>query len=232
LRQWRDYGGRGDFEAFVTKFRGRAHPVDDIADFLSSHLKVRRADLSNDADAFPLDVRGTFTELWRERKRVRPGQDEEDVDVLLRHDVEMYLGVLGRRKEADRGLFGFTDWWLTADASAFAMAKVARKNGIDLGSSPAMHPEFLGSVLTVGTATRDSLSHARRLLPVALNIQHQGWGVPELSELATRIRMANSGDPEWVIRRKIRDSADQLRATDRWRVVPVPGEDTLVAEET
>jgi hypothetical protein len=112
------------------------------------------------------------------------------------------------------------------------MSKVARKNGLHLGSSPAMHPEFLASVLWVGTANRDRLAHARRLLPVALNIQHQGWGVPELSELASRIRQANSGDPEWVIRRKIRDSVDQLRAADRWRVVAVSGEDTLVAEDT
>lgn len=228
LRHWREvHPGAGDFAAFLSEFRG-THPVDDLADFLHSAASVERVDVATAADTFDLSVRGQITELWRARKHAkRPLQPDDELDLLLRHDVEMYFGVLGLRKEEHRRLFGYETWWVTSDASAFAIYGLSKRDGLQLPSNPCMHPNFLSNILAIGPARRTLEPSFRLLLPVALNIHYYGWGVPALAEAARGIREKYAGKPEWFMRRHIRDALDQLRGTPEWHEREVAGEDTL-----
>jgi len=202
--------GTGDFPQFVEKFRGRGGEA-DIQLFLEQALDVNLVDLDPLADTFPLTARGEVAELWRERKRIRASGGEMERDILLRHDLEMYFGTLGRRRKERADLFGYEAWWVTADATAVRMFETAKAEGSELSSNPCMTPNFLTNLLAIGP-TRGRIERGiRNRLPVALDVQRHGYPVPGLSARADEIRASNAGEPEWLIRRRIRDRMNELK---------------------
>jgi hypothetical protein len=228
LRHWRELRqDGGDFAAFLDDFRGVEHPMEDIADFLESVAGIKRTDLSAAADRFDLSTRAQVAEIWRERKRIRrPKLDADRLDLLLRHDIEMYFGVLGRRMDQEtRGVYGYESWWVTTDGPGFAMYNLARGQGLDIPSRPCMHPAFLSNILALGPARQSLDRDFHKLLPVALDIHYYGWGIPELAEAAMTIRDQYAGKPEYVIRRHLRDAIDELKAKR------VREDDVLVPED-
>lgn len=198
--------GQEDFQGFIADFLGE-EPEADVEDFLAQVLGVARIDLEADVEStFDLTARARLTEIWRERKK-----PNGDIDLLLRHDVEMYLGVLAMRKETPASIFGHEAWWVTLETNALALRDLARDEGIEFASSPVMHPNFLSHLLAVGPSRRTLTNDERGNLPFLLAAQASPWGVPELSEVAADIRKQYADRPEYFLRRKLREHMNSLK---------------------
>jgi hypothetical protein len=208
---WQEIVGTGEFAKHVERFLGK-RGVEDIEFFLEQGLGIEMVDLESAAEsALPEEARHEFTELWRARKRVRDGGSEAERDLLLRHDLEMYLGVLAQRKAEARDVFGYESWWVTQDRAAQAIFRTAQAEGVPVPSNPCMSPAFLSSLISLGPARKEVGENLRSQLPVVLDIQRRGWGTIELSSVAEEIRKEHEGDPEWAIRRRIRNAMIQVK---------------------
>ena len=211
LAHWQELTGGGDFSKFVEKFRGK-HGPEDIQQFLEHGLGVSPVDLNEAAErALSETDRHALTELWRKRKRVRAGGSAMERDLLLRHDIEMYLGVIAQRRTEKRDVFGYEAWWVTQDRTAQGIYRTAKAERVAIHSNPCMSPAFLSNLLSLGPARARLANAGRNQLPVALDIQQRGWADIELSTVANEIREKHAGDPEWLIRRHIRDSVNALK---------------------
>jgi hypothetical protein len=215
LRHWRLVTDGGNFRDFVAQFRDDREDVTGFEQFLTDGLGITRTDLEELAERFPPETKIALIEAWRPLRRQRAQRSPVEEDMLLQHDVEMYLGVLGLRVEERADVFGYEAWWVTADGSAHRVGSVAREQGIRLPSRPCMSPGFLSRLLAFGPAKSKIGSDRLLQLPVALEIQRSGWGNPELAELAERIRAVNDGQPEWLVRRKVRRAMNKLKGTGR-----------------
>jgi hypothetical protein len=207
-------GAEGGFPAFADRFRGRSHPLDDLADFLGHEFGIEMIDLTEAADSFPVEVRGRATEIWRERRKERRAyRPEAEIDLLVRHDVEMFFGTLARRSDEHRGgIYGHENWWVTIDGTALRMPKLLAEEGAELPSNPCMSPNFLSNLIAIGPGRRNLDPSLRERLPVALDVQHFGWGVAELAEIADKIRRDHAGQPEYFIRRKTREAMERFKS--------------------
>lgn len=207
---WLRLGGQGSFASFVQGFAGDGGE-EDIQLFLERGLGFRVTDLEQAADRVEESVRYEVAELWRPRKRIKLGGSEMERDILLRHDLEMYFGVLGMRKDEARDLYGYEAWWVTEDGSGLGMFKLAGDAGVELRSDPCMSPTFLSTMLAIGPSRRMIASQLRTQLPVVLAAHQQGYGSQALSGLANEIRAEFANEPEWLIRRRIRDRMNQIK---------------------
>jgi hypothetical protein len=208
---WREVAGGGEFAKHVDKFLGD-RGVEDIEFFLEQGLGIEIVDLEAEANsALPAEARFELTEAWRARKRVRAGRSAAERDLLLRHDLEMYLGVLAQRKRERRDVFGYESWWVTQDNSAQGIYRVALSEKIAVPSNPCMSPAFLSSLISLGPARGVIESDLRSRLPVVLDIQRRGWGAVKLTEVAEEIRSEHDEDPEWAIRRRVRNAMIKIK---------------------
>jgi hypothetical protein len=218
LQHWRALaGGDGSFRDFAQQFRERLGDVDSIEQFLADEVGAVRTDMHDAVERFPAMTRHELTEVWRPLKHHPPHRSDVERDMLLSHDVEMYIGVLGMRKDEAREVFGYEAWWVTIDGSAYRVGKVAKEQGVQLPSRPCMSPGFLSSALAFGPAKSKLGLEQRLQLPVALEIQRFGWGSPELTTVADRIREENAGKPEWLIRNKARKAVNKVKSEARDR---------------
>lgn len=207
---WFAIANGGDFAGFVRRFRGREGEP-NIRLFLEQALGIEVVDLDPVVARMDKDLRYRLSELWRPRKALRIEGSELERDLLLRHDIEMYMGVLGWRDKEKADLFGYEAWWVTSDGTAFRLADLAADEGIQLKSNPVMSPNFLANLLSIGPARSRLTRRIRDQLPVALDIQRNGWEVSELSAVADRIRAECAGEPEWLIRGRIRDAMMEIK---------------------
>jgi hypothetical protein len=215
-RHWsenRPDGADGGFPAFADRFRGRANPLDDLADFLGHKFGIEMVDLNEAADRFPVEVRGRATEIWRERRKERRAyRPEAEIDLLVSHDVEMFFGTLALRSGEERGgICGHQNWWVTIDGTALRMPRMLAEEGYQLPSNPCMSPNFLANLIAIGPGRATLDPSLRERLPVALDIQQFGWGVAELAKIADDLRRDHSGQPEYFIRRKTREAMQRLK---------------------
>jgi hypothetical protein len=230
-RQWKELLGTGSFSDFVGQFRG-ARPVDDLLDFLASEIGLELIDLERAVDRLPSETRWAITEHLREAKgRQRQTDDPMSLDLLVNHDVEMLVGVLGLRTTERADAYGHEHWVVTSDSSLFALQD-RPTTSFNLASRPCMHPNFLGNLLAIGPARRALRRDLRALMPVALDIQGNGWGVASITEKAIEIRARYAGKPEYFIRRKTREDMDKIKGSrtlfdeslTEVELVPVVGE--------
>lgn len=98
---------RAEFPSWVANFAGNMRPKDDVREYLAGVFGVTHRDLTEEADAAPLELRSAVQEIWHEsheRRRTRSNSDE-DLDRITRlrlvaHDVENCVGVIGLRRGA------------------------------------------------------------------------------------------------------------------------------------
>ncbi len=209
LERWRALHLDHDFGAFIGDFLGE-DPEADVEDFLTHGLGIERRDLQADMDReFDMHVRSRVTELWRERKRILAHSDAEDL--LLAHDVEMYLGVLALRRGQPASIFGHEAWWVTLETSSSALRSKAREEGIDLPSDPVMHPNFLSHLLALGPARKKLTKDERGALPFLVSDSSSPWSIPGLASVAEEIRQEFVGRPEYFLRRKLRERINVVK---------------------
>lgn len=210
LVEWRRLAVGGSFRRFVETFEGTEAPMDDIQDFLATQLGVTVADdVWNAASEVDIEIRGRLTEVWRDRReRWRHTRSPfDDTNILLRHDVDTYLGVSALRHGRRDGLYGYDLWWVTRDATAFALRRLMQAEQIELGPIPCMHPDFLSNFLALEPLREPDI---RQRLPVAVDVQY--FAGQDVVATADTIRRDNEGLPEYLVRRRIRDALDRERA--------------------
>lgn len=214
-RQWTEFWpDRQSYSSFVDRFMGRSNPQGDLQDFLNVHVGIKADDLGKKSRTFDVSVVGVVSEIFRENKQrfTIADPDGMGVDIRVLHDVEMYLGVLAMRGDEEPSVFGYEAWLVTTDGAAFRMQDLAADRGVTFASSPAMHPNFLSNLLALGPSRTAMEPSVKRLLPVALDIEARGWGVPGLSAMAESIRSQHQAEPEWQIRRKLREAMERAKA--------------------
>ena len=209
---------RNEFPKWLEQFIGSVRPEDDLADYLSDDFGIQRESLSIYVDQQPEDIRFAVQTIWQqvhEKRRNDRNGFFDDIAVLrlAKHDVENYLGVIGKRENSKQeSMLGHIFWWLTLDRAAYRLDEELKKYLTRRSpSSPVMSPDFLLRYLTIGPM-RDKVAAKARDLPITLfEVPHELIPV-DLIQVAEKLREELASQPERLIRRKVRDKLDEMRS--------------------
>ncbi len=204
------------FGKWLSLFRGSERPEEDIILFLEDVLGIKQVELAEEAQKVEEELRWTVNALWEEahRKRRQRKQQEDmpTTDLLIRHDVETYLGVIALRQAEHVTELGYKHWLLTLDRIAWQIRDLLREGFRDrVPPSPLLSLDFLINNLTFGSIRRQINWQRELTLPVILDIEMSESMPFNIVEIANKVRSDNEGLPEYVIRRKVRDAIDQAR---------------------
>lgn len=205
-----------DFSKWLSLFRGAERPEDDIMQFLNDAFSMTRQDL-NEASLEVADrLRWALDRLWtaahrRRRKQARQA-DEDTTRVLIRHDVESYLGIVALRKKEEVSELGYRHWLMTFDTTAWEIrAQLRAEFKTELPSNPLISLSFLLNYLTFGPSRSQIGKEAELKLPLLLDVEMSESFPHDIIEIANSVRRENEKLPEYVIRRKVRDAIDRAR---------------------
>ncbi|MFA4928762.1 MAG: hypothetical protein WC558_09610 [Patulibacter sp.] len=210
---------RGSLPNWLERYRGDARGQDDVAEYLQDHFGIRCTDLDEASTQADPELRAAVQTEWEEaheRRRTATGAQADAMNTarLVRHDVENYLGVIGRRAREDRSPFGFSTWWLTTDRTAHRLHyRLSQQfQASNLPPSPVMSPDFLVNYLAVGPirGRLEDGQHAQLPISVA-DIPSLDLLPTALLDAAEEIREELQDMPEHVKRRRVRDSLDASR---------------------
>lgn len=207
---------RSKFSEWVTQFRGGERPDQDIRDFLAHEYQIKYDELNEDYLRSNEELRFIVDRLWREahetrRSTMRIVGDSDAVDILIRNDVVSYLGIIERRKREKLNELGYQHWWLTIDSTAWAIRNALISELKDPPSSPLMSLDFLVQNMSFGPNKNFLTRSDEQLLPVLLDLDVSQMVPAEVLRVAEDVRQRNEGQPEYVIRRKVRDACDRAR---------------------
>ncbi len=206
-----------NFRLDAERFRGYERPEDDIADYLASNHGIKVESLENFAREADDDLRYATERLWREAHDARRSSSDEaaglsgSTEILIRHDVESYLGIIALRKKEHASELGYKHWWLTTDSVAWKIRQRLKDELATKPASPLMSLDYLLNSLSFGPARSKLDRTYEQLLPVLLDIDLSANLPVELLALADRVRKENEGAEDYLIKRKTRDACDRLR---------------------
>ncbi|NPD04103.1 hypothetical protein HN031_05330 [Nocardioides sp. zg-1308] len=209
---------RGELFDWLSEFRGRVSPEEDISEYLEEEFNIRTRNLTAEADAAPQELRGAIQEVWmeaHERRRQRSDRADMGVEIanrLVAHDVENSVGVIMLRSRAARSGTGYQQWWLTLDRIAFSLREALkdRLSG-QAPQSPALSPDFLVQLLRLGPLRTAVEREQRVALPFVTALSRYDSIPKELIELADETRRRYEGQSERVVRRRVRDALNEMR---------------------
>ena len=208
----------GDFGKWLEQFCGTAHPADDITDYLEETFGIQVASLQKEATEASTELRGAVQEIWHEaHERRRKGGGAWEIDPLttarlVAHDVENYLGVIGRRSVQRSSALGYTTWWLTLDRTAFEVPEELKKRMKEKpADSPVLSIDFLVNYLALGPVRVSVSKQTESQLPIVPYARMVDLLPAELLDVANQIREESQGLPERVVRRRVRDALDAAK---------------------
>jgi hypothetical protein len=204
------------FSAWVVQFRGSERPELDIRDFLDTEYSIKYEELADDYLLAEETIRYAVDRLWREAHEMRRSNmkvvgDTDGIEILIRNDVVSYLGVIGRRKGETSNELGYQHWWLTTDSTAWAIRDSLAQECKNPPSSPLMSLDFIVQNMSFGPDKNALARSEEQLLPVLLDLEMSQVVPSELLRVADEVRAQNEGQPEYVIRRRVRDACDRTR---------------------
>jgi hypothetical protein len=206
-----------EFRSWLENFRGEARPADDISDYLKEEFGVETRGLEEARDSVPSELRHALQMLWYEahrRRRERQGTPVDEIVItrLVEHDVECYCGVVGLRTRERASAFGYSAWWLTVDRTAFGLTDrlrdIMREEPPD---SPVLSADFMINYLAFGPARRRVAKTTAAGLPAMVELGTVRYLTPELMAAAEGLRDELKGQPDRVVRRRVRDYLDRAR---------------------
>lgn len=207
----------GEFQGWLELFRGDERAEEDIAQFLSEVAGIEREDLRSAEKRVDRDIRAAAKREWGEaHRRRRQGDDTDDTtqQILIRHDLETYLGVVGRRSAEAVSELGYDHWLLTFDSSAWRIRDLLRNEfGSRAPSSPLLSLSFLVNNLTFGPGRGFGGEKNGKGMPILLDVEMSESMPHDLLRVAEDVRRKHEGKPEHVIRRRVRDAIDKERHT-------------------
>lgn len=213
----------GKFASSVEVFHGQYRPEDDIEEYLKHNFNILVEPLVDALELVDEDTRFRIEALWSEAHRGRRGEngngngngngnfDEAITEALIKHDVESYVGVIGMRKKEQVSELGYKHWWLTIDSLAWKIRNKLKEEFERPPSSPLMSLDFLANTLSFGPSRSNFSRDQEQLLPLFFEADASEYMPRELIEIANRVRERNEGQPEHVIRRKVRDTCDRMK---------------------
>jgi len=206
------------FRNWVELFRGYERPEDDISDYLKQEFGIKTKSLEEEARTVGDELRYAVERLWteaHERRRSSPMSEEHDdsiTAILVRHDVESYLGIVALRKKEEVTELGYKSWWLTTDSIAWKIRDAIREEfKDDTPPSPLISIDFLAHNLSFGPSRGRLQRTEEQLLPILLDFDLSEVMPKEIIEVAEKVRIDNEGMPDAVIRRKVRDACDRAK---------------------
>lgn len=207
---------RSQFADWVTLFRGQERPEVDIRDFLENEYGIKYEELIDDYQRSDEAIRFAVERLWRDahetrRSSIKEAGDNDALDILVRNDVVSYLGVIERRKRETSSELGYQHWWLTIDSTAWAIRDSLAAEFEEPPSSPLMSLDFIVQNMSFGPNKNKLARSDEQLLPVLLDLDISQVVPLEVLKVADEVRSKNVGQPEYVIRRKVRDACDRAR---------------------
>ena len=211
-----DGRSRSKFAEWVTRFRGLERPELDIREFLELEYGIKYEELTDDYSKSDEGLRFAVDRLWREAHETRRGNmkiigESDTLDILIRNDVVSYLGIIERRKRETSSELGYQHWWLTIDSTAWGIRDSLAQEFANPPSSPLMSLDFVVQNMSFGPNKNLLARSDEQLLPVLLDFEISQVVPPEVLRVADEVRAQNEGQPEYVIRRKVRDACDQAR---------------------
>lgn len=210
---------RSGFLEWLEDFRGPVRPEDDVRDYLEEELKIQRRNLTSEADGASTELRAAVQEVWAEAHERRRGQRAADIDPfvtqrLVAHDVENTVGVIMLRKNGEASPMGHRYWLVTLDKVAFTLKRELSDRLDSAPYSPVLSPDFLSQFLRLGPLRTAVERQDRAALPLLADVSRYDYLPKKLVKLADDLRETMSGNSERLIRRKVRDVLDQLRAEE------------------
>ena len=205
-----------DFRVWLSLFRGTERPEDDLAQFLHDVLGINREDLDVEAAKVGDELRWAADRLWtaahQERRKNAQQHDETTTRILIKHDVETYLGVVALRQSEQVTELGYQHWLLTLDHNAWEIRDRIKEEFKDkTPTSPLMSISFLLNTMAFGGLRSQAGKATEPAIPLILDIEMSESMPHDLLTLADGVRRENAGLPEYVIRRKVRDAIDRAR---------------------
>lgn len=205
------------FSSSIEIFHGQERPEDDIEDYLKQNFSIILESLKDACLRVDESIRFKIDSLWTEAHKLRRSEhkngnyDEGVTESLIKHDVENYVGIIGMRKSEETSELGYKHWWLTIDSLAWKIRKKIKDEISKPPSSPLMSLDFLANMLTFGPVRSTLDRQQEQMLPLFFEIDASEFMPKELIEIANRVREENSGLPEHVIRRRVRDACDKMK---------------------
>jgi hypothetical protein len=207
------------FSSSVEVFHGQYRPEEDIEEYLKHNFHIVVESLVDAVELVDKDVRYRIETLWSDAHKLRRSEngngngnlDEAITESLIKHDVESYVGVIGMRQKEQASELGYKHWWLTIDSLAWKIRNKLKDEFARPPSSPLMSLDFLASTLSFGPARVKFNREQEQMLPLFFEADASEYMPRELIEIANRVREKHSGLPEYVIRRKVRDTCDRMK---------------------
>jgi hypothetical protein len=207
------------YQAWINNFCGDQRPRDDIADYFLDEWGIEVSDLHDFVQTTPEKLRWEVERIWREahEQRRATGFFEFDsfvIDRLASHDVECFLGVIGKRQGSANSHLGYMHWWLTFDKTVRDFEqKLYESLGSEAPKAPVMSPDFLADYLAVGPLRAKVTKQIESSLPLAMFDILADQIPVELLELAGGVRKDCGELDERLLRRRLRDTMDNIKRT-------------------
>jgi hypothetical protein len=208
---------RDNFIFWVENFCGKQRPLDDIAEYLLDQWGVGIANLGDFVHATSENLRWEVERIWRAAHETRRATalleyDGFVIDRLVKHDVECFLGVLGKRKSESATELGYAHWWLTFDKTVRDFEQKLKESlGPTAPSAPVISPDFLSNYLAVGPIRANVGKATEATIPVALFDLLTDHIPAELLDIAQTVRTECGAIDERLLRRRLRDVLDDLK---------------------
>ena len=207
----------GKFLDSIQIFCGSERPEDDIVDYLNEAFNIKVESLEDKLELFPKELRFAIERLWTEAHEIRKRKAEYIYDdsikaILIKHDVENYVGILAIRQKEEVSDLGYKYWWLTLDTVAWLIEnKIKEELQLKGFKSPVLTLDFLANNLAFGPSRTKISRQEESRLPLLLDLEVFEFMPTEIVLQAEKVRKENQGLPEYVIRRKVRDACDRVK---------------------
>jgi hypothetical protein len=205
-----------DFRKWLSLFRGSEPPEDDLAQYLQEVFGFKKRDLENESQSVSDELRWAAERLWRDAHENRRQPAETSVqsttDILIRHDIETYLGVVGLRMKESVTELGYRNWLLTLDRNAWEIRNhLIQEFPNKVPPSPLLSLSFFVGTMTFGLLRSKVGKECELRLPLILDDELSNTSIADIIQIADGVRKENENLPEFVIRRKVRDAIDGAR---------------------
>lgn len=205
-----------EFASWLLLFRGVDRPDDDLKQYLGEIHKIVCRDLGDAHVGVNDDLRFATERLWGNahtaRRHKLPLHDDGTTRLLIKHDVETYLGVIALRKAEPVTELGYRHWLLTMDSIAWAIRDKLKNEFRDqVPPSPLMSLSYLLDSMTFGSIRNNVGKSAELSLPLILDVEMSDSISNDFMKIAEEVRKQNTGMPDHVIRRNVRDAIDRAR---------------------
>lgn len=209
-------GNPNGFASWASAFRGDERPDDDLAQFLSEVFQIQRKDFDGAHVGVDDELRHAIDRLWSEAHIARRANgfsvNDPTTRLLIKHDVETYLGVISLRKGEQVSELGYKHWLLTLDSIAWAIRdKLVGEFPARTPPSPLMSLSYLLDCITFGASRMVVGKTDEMSLPLILDVEMSESMPHDFIKLAEDERSKSCGIPDFIVRRNVRDAIDKAR---------------------